>query len=120
MTQMSPPPFNPSPAPASDAGAGQSQTKAIISMVCGILSLVTSWTSFCCPCIFVLPLALGAAALVLGWMAKADMEKGLAPASSKIFWLVGMITGGVALLLGVVLVIVSIALNGLNLAMQSH
>ncbi|HEY0461101.1 MAG TPA: DUF4190 domain-containing protein [Pyrinomonadaceae bacterium] len=73
---------------------GQNQTMAIISLVLGILSI------FCCG--WILP---GIGAVVLGFMAKSKAEQNPAEYGGRGLALGGIITGGISLLLGVIVII---------------
>lgn len=96
------PPNNPAPnapnqsfnQPPSAAGGGQNQTLAIVSLVLGILSL------FCCG--WFVP---GIVAAVLGFIAKGKAESNPAEYGGRGFALGGIITGGVSILLGIIVVI---------------
>lgn len=74
--------------------AGQNQTLAIISLVTGILSI------FCCG--WIVP---GVVAVVLGFMAKSKAENDPANYGGRTLALWGIITGGVSLVLGIIVVI---------------
>lgn len=80
-------PFQPPPAGA----AGQNKTLAIISLVCGILSLV------CCS--WFVP---GITAVILGVVARGKAKSSPAEYGGEGLALGGMITGGISVLLGVV------------------
>jgi hypothetical protein len=82
-------PFQP---PASDVG--QNQTLAIISLVSGILSLLC--------CAWFLP---GIAAVVLGFMAKSKAEQNPNEYGGRGLALGGIITGGISVVLGIIVMI---------------
>ena len=84
-------PFQP---PPSGTGAGENKTLAIISLVCGILSV------FCCG--WFIP---GIAAIVMGYIAKGKATSDPANYGGAGLALGGMITGGISLVLGVIVVI---------------
>lgn len=93
----------PSNAPA---GAGQNQTLAIVSLALGVLSL------FCCT--FILP---GLAAVVTGFMARSKVNENPNQYGGSGIALAGMITGGVSVLFGIILIILYVftgALAGLG------
>jgi hypothetical protein len=94
-----------SPPPAAAAG-GQSQTLAIISLVVGILSL-------CCGYTFIVPII----AIVLGFMARGKANNDPANYGGAGLALGGIITGALALLLGIVLIILNVVM-GLGGAMM--
>ena len=79
------------------AGAGQNQTLAIVSLVCGILGLICCW-SF-------IP---GLAALVTGFMAKGKADENPNEYGGRGLALGGIITGAISLLLGIILVILQV------------
>lgn len=82
-------PFQPPP-----AGTGQNQTLAIVSLVLGILSI------FCCG--WILP---GVIAVVLGFMAKSKAEQNPNEYGGRGLALGGIITGGISVVLGIVVII---------------
>lgn len=82
-------PFNPPVA----VGEGENKTMAIISLVCGILS--------CLCCFSVLT---GPAAIVLGFMAKGNIDKNPAVYGGRGLALGGMITGAIGTLIGIALI----------------
>lgn len=76
------------------APAGQNQTLAIISLVVGILSL------FCCA--WFVP---GLAAVVMGFLARGKANSNPAQYGGAGFALGGIITGGISLILGLIVVV---------------
>jgi hypothetical protein len=70
---------------------GQNQTLAIVSLVCGVLSLLC--------CAWFLP---GIAAVVLGFMAKSKADQNPAEYGGRGMALAGMITGGISIVLGII------------------
>jgi len=82
-------PFQPS-----GASVGQNQTLAIVSLVCGILSI------FCCG--WVVP---GIAAVVLGYIAKNKADQNPNEYGGRGLALGGMITGGISIILGIIVII---------------
>jgi hypothetical protein len=76
------------------AGTGQNQTLAIVSLVLGILSLLC--------CAWFLP---GIAAVVLGFMAKNKAENNPDQYGGRGLALGGIITGGISVILGIIVVI---------------
>jgi uncharacterized membrane protein len=87
------PPAGGQPSPPA-AGAGKSQTLAIVSMIVGILSL-------CCGYTF-LP---GLIAIILGFMARGKASKDPAHYGGGGFALVGIICGVLSFLLGIIVII---------------
>lgn len=84
------------------AGTGGSSGKGIASMICGILGLLLS-------CCLFLGIPLGIAAAVLGHLQLADCKK-TSSASGKGFALAGLVTGYLAIV-GAILMIVLHALG---------
>ena len=84
-------PFQP---PVSGTSAGENKTLAIISLVVGILSLL------CCG--WFIP---GIAAIILGFIAKGKATSDPAQYGGAGLALGGMITGGVSIILGIIVVI---------------
>lgn len=87
-------PFQPPPAGV----AGQNKTLAIVSLVCGILSLV------CCS--WFVP---GIAAIVMGFIARGKANSDPANYGGAGLALGGIITGAISILLGIVFVILYLA-----------
>jgi hypothetical protein len=85
-------PFQPLP-----AGQGQNQTLAIVSLVCGILSML------CCVSVIT-----GPAGLITGFMAKKNAEQNPNEYGGKSLALGGIITGAIGTALFVVLLILQI------------
>lgn len=79
------------------AGGKQDQTLAIVSLVCGILSI------FCCFSIIV-PIA----AVVLGFIAKGKIDENPNEYGGRGLALAGMITGGIGLILGIIVIILQL------------
>lgn len=104
MTQYNPPPPGgyapPPPGGPVPYGAPQpSPAMAITSMVLGILSIVTS-------CFWFLAIPLGIAAIVIAILVRPKIARG--EASGRGMATAGMITGGIGLLISIVLVIIAI------------
>lgn len=87
-------PFQPPPAGA----GGENKTLAIISLVCGILSLI------CCS--WFIP---GIAAIVLGVMARSKAKSNPGEYGGEGLALGGIITGGISLVLGVIIIVLYMA-----------
>ncbi|MEQ1924112.1 MAG: DUF4190 domain-containing protein, partial [Pyrinomonadaceae bacterium] len=86
-------PFQPPPA----GTAGQSQGLAIGAMVSGILSML------CCFSVITGPIG-----VILGFMAKKKADEDPANFGGRTFALVGMITGALGFVIGIVLIILQI------------
>lgn len=82
------------------AAGGPNQTLAIVSLVVGILSL-------CCGYTFIVPII----AIVLGFMAKGKANSDPANYGGAGLALGGIITGAVALLIGVVVIILNVVMG---------
>ncbi|MCU1556478.1 MAG: hypothetical protein JWN09_473 [Microbacteriaceae bacterium] len=94
-----PPPPPPSAPPASPyvaPAAGPKQTLSLVSFILGLAGLVFSW-------VFILGFLASLAAIILGFIAKSRE-----PAAPKWMWLVGIITGFVAILISVIVIIIAI------------
>lgn len=85
-------------APPVAGGAGQNKTLAIISLVCGILSLI------CCS--WFIP---GIAAIILGFIARGKANSDPQNYGGAGLALGGIITGGISLILGVIVIILYFA-----------
>src|SRR5688572_13131984 len=85
---------------APPAAGGQSQTLAIISLIVGILSL-------CCGYTFIVPII----AIVLGFMARGKANNDPANYGGAGLALGGIITGAIALVLGVIVIIANLVLG---------
>lgn len=104
------PEWNPPPAPVGQyRGTGQSQTLAIIAMVCGILSI----PGLCCW----VGILLGPAGAIMGFIAKNKADADPQHYTGRGMAIAGIITGVVGTLLEIgiiILYILGIALNGLG------
>jgi Na+-driven multidrug efflux pump len=85
-------PFQPS-----GASVGQNQTLAIVSLVCGVLSII------CC-----FSFITGPAGLITGFMAKNKADQDPAQFGGRGLALAGMITGGIGTLIGILVIILQI------------
>lgn len=90
-------PFQPPP-----AAAGQDQTLAIVSLVCGILSI------FCCGFLTGIP------AMITGYMAKNNVDSNPNQYGGRGLALAGMITGGIGIVLSIIGIILQIALGAFS------
>ena len=102
--------FAPQPAPYGQPYALPDAPNSLLSMILGIIGLVLSFLG-CCGIFIVVPAGLGVAALVLGFMARGKISAapGQYGGSGKAW--AGIITGGVAVVLSVLLLIIGIALG---------
>ncbi len=81
----------------SGASVGQNQTLAIVSLVCGVLSII------CC-----FSFVTGPAGLITGFMAKNKADQDPAQFGGRGLALAGMITGGIGTLIGILVIILQI------------
>lgn len=79
------------------AAAGQNQTLAIVSLVCGILSVL------CCFSVIT-----GPAALITGFMAKKNAGQNPTQYGGSGLALAGMITGGIGTVIGILVIVLQI------------
>lgn len=77
---------------------GQNQTLAIVSLVCGILSIVCCWFS----------ILVGPAGFITGYMAKSRADQNPAQYGGRGMALAGMITGGIGTALGLLFIILQL------------
>jgi uncharacterized membrane protein len=84
-------------APPVAGGSGQSQGLAIAAMICGILS--------CLCCISVLT---GPAGVIMGFLARKKATEDPANYGGATFAMVGMITGAIGFLIGIVLIVMQV------------
>ena len=83
--------------------AGENKTLAMVSLVLGILSLFCCW--------FIVP---GIAAVVTGFMAKNKIDQNPKEYGGRGMAMGGLITGGISILLGIVLVIIQLFFGALG------
>lgn len=81
----------------SGASVGQNQTLAIVSLVCGVLSII------CC-----FSFVTGPAGLITGFIAKNKADQDPAQFGGRGLALAGMITGGIGTLIGILVIILQI------------
>jgi hypothetical protein len=91
--------------------AAPNNTQGLVGMILGIVSIPT----LCC---FYLGLPVGIAAVIVSWMGLNKAKAGIA--TNRTQALAGLICGGVAILLGVIGLIVSIARGAWNLSTYSN
>ncbi|MEO7123417.1 MAG: hypothetical protein ABI400_09945 [Lacisediminihabitans sp.] len=96
IPQAPPPPASPYVAPT--AVAGPKQALSLTSFILGLAGLVFSWVP-------VLGFLASLAAIVLGFLGKSKE-----PAAPKWMWLVGIITGFVAIVLSILFIVLIIIL----------
>ena len=108
---MQPPPpsgYSQQPVPYGQPYALPDAPNATLSMILGIIGAVLSFLG-CCGIFVVVPAGLGIAALVLGFQARGKIAAAPGQYGGSGKALAGIITGGVAVGLAVILLIVSIA-----------
>lgn len=99
-TPPAPPAATPPPAPyaapyaAAPAAAGPKQGLSLTSFILGLGGLVLSWIPFFGPLVSI-------AAVILGFIGKAKE-----PGAPKWMWIVGLITGFVGILLGILFIVI--------------
>ncbi len=87
-------------------GQGQNNTMGLASMIMGIAAIPL----LCC---FYIGLPLGIAAAVMGFLAKKKADQGLASNRSQA--MTGLITGAIAAVLGIVLILLSVVFQVMDL-----
>lgn len=92
-----PPPASPYVAPA--PGAGPKQGLSLASFILGLVGLVLGWIPF----IGILGFLAAVAAVILGFIAKAKEKQ-----APKWMWIVGLIAGFVAIVIGLIVFIAAI------------
>ena len=92
-------PFQP---PVAGVG-GENKTLAMVSLILGILSLFCCW--------FIVP---GVAAVVTGFMAKNKIDQNPKEYGGRGMALGGLITGGISILLGIIVVIIQVFFGALG------
>ena len=111
---MSPPPPSgyPQPAPYGGQPYGMPDAQgAMISMILGIVGLVLTPLTCCCGVGVVIPLGLGIAALVLGFQARSRIAAAPGAPGGSGKALAGIITGGTAVGISIVLLILVVVLR---------
>jgi hypothetical protein len=98
------PPPSPTPPGAAVAG-GPANSKALISLILGIVSVVLVASCFC----GFLALPVGAPALILGWMARNEINASGGAQSGAGVALGGLITGGIGTAIGVIYILIILA-----------
>ncbi len=93
--------------PLSPAPTQKSNSLALISLISGVLGVLTIGLSLCMWCLGGIPLLLGVAAAVTGYLGKKQIDESGGPQSSRTMASAGMILG----IATIVLTIVSVAIG---------
>jgi len=101
------------PPPPPPEGTKNTNTLAIISLIAGILGALTSALSLCLWCLGGLPLIMGIAAAVTGYLGKKQIDESDGTQSSRKMATAGMILGLVSIVLSIVFVVLGILSRGL-------
>ena len=106
-----PPPGYPQPTPYGQPYGVPEAQGAQLSMILGIVGLVLSWLGCCCGILAVIPLGLGIAAVVLGFQARSRIAAAPGALGGSGKALAGLVTGGTAVGLSIVFLILSFAIG---------
>ena len=94
--------------PLSSAPTQKSNSLALFSLIVGILSALSGMLSICVPCLCAIPVLLGIAGGVLGFLAKKQVDDSGGPDASRKMAVAGMILGIAGLGFSVIATIISI------------
>lgn len=108
--QPPPPGYGQQPVPYGQPYAAPDAPGSLVSMILGIVGLVLSFLG-CCGFFAVVPAGLGIAALILGFQARGKIAAAPGQYGGSGKALAGIITGGIAVGLAVILLLLSLALG---------
>ena len=106
-----PPPGFSQPAPYGQPYGVPDAQGAMLSMILGIIGLVLSPLACCCGVLVVVPLGLGIPAVILGFQARGKIAASPGQLGGSGKALAGIVTGGTAIGLAIILLIVSLAIG---------
>jgi uncharacterized membrane protein len=104
--------YSPGPPPP-PAGAKNTNTLAIISLIASIIGILTLIMALCSWCLGLFPLMVNIAGAVMGFIAKKKIDESGGVQSGRKMAVIGMIMGLVGAVLSVVLIVLSIIFSGL-------
>ena len=106
-----PPPGYSQPAPYGQPYGVPDAQGSMLSMILGIIGLVLSPLACCCGVLVVVPLGLGIPAVILGFQARGKIAASPGQLGGSGKALAGIVTGGTAIGLAIILLIVSLAIG---------
>ena len=106
-----PPPGYSQPAPYGQPYGVPDAQGSMLSMILGIIGLVLSPLACCCGILVIVPLGLGIPAVILGFQARGKIAAAPGQLGGSGKALAGIVTGGTAIGLAIILLIVSLAIG---------
>ncbi len=100
--------------PPPPTASNKTNTLALISLIAGVLGALTSALSLCLWCLGGIPLLLGIAAAVTGYLGKKQIDESSGPQSSRKMATAGMILGLVSIVLSIVFIALGILYSGFS------
>jgi hypothetical protein len=91
----------------------QSNTMAIISMIAGIVGVLSLLLSFCVPCTLLIAILAGAAGAIMGFVGKKQIEESGGAQTGRGLAIAGIITGLISGVGGLISLILTFIISGL-------
>ncbi len=92
---------------------GQTNTMAVISLIAGILGVITLLLALCLPCMLLISFILGALATILGFLAKKHIDESQGVETGRGLALGGLITGLISGVGSLIFILFYVAIVGL-------
>ena len=89
---------------------GKTNTMAIISLIAGILGLVTLLLALCIPCLLLISMIFGLVGTILGFMAKKRIDESQDLQTGRGLAVGGLVTGLISGIGSIVIIIIYIAI----------
>lgn len=93
---------------------GQTNTPAVISLIAGILSLVTLLLALCMPCLLLISLIIGMVGTILGFVAKKKIDESQGTQSGRGLAVAGLVTNLIGGIGSIVIIIIYVVIIGIS------
>ena len=91
---------------------GQTNTMAVISLIAGIIGVLSFLVGLCMPCVLFFSLITGAAGAIFGFMAKKRIEESMGAETGRGLAIGGLVTGLISGICSIALVVIYLAIAG--------
>ncbi len=92
---------------------GESNVMAIVSLIAGIIGIISLLVSFCLPCTVLIGLIAGAAGAIMGFISKKQIEESGGAQTGRGLAVAGIITGLVGGVGSLIAIILTLVITGL-------